>query len=235
MTTVGLLLVGHVDPRSVHVGGDYPELYGALLARHGVELRTYACDEGRFPASLAECDGWLCSPSRLSVYDDVPWLADVEDVLRGLVAEERPFVGICFGHQLLAQALGGEVRAAEIGWTVGVQRYDLLDQPWWVGADAPPAIELLASHQDQVVRLPDDARLWATSAACPNGGMVVGERAWTLQVHPEFTPALADSLLGIRLELLGAELVARARATLDRPLHRDLVAVWMARFFGADP
>lgn len=229
----GLLVVGHVDPASVHVAGDYAELYQAVLGPFGVEVVPYACDKGVLPASLRECDGWICSPSRLSVYDDVAWLRDVEDVLRALVREERPFVGICFGHQLLAQALGGEVRRAEVGWGVGAQDYRLLARPWFVTEDVD-TITLLASHQDQVVSVPDGAVRWAEAGYCPNGGMLVGERAWTLQVHPEFTPELVDHLLAGRVALLGQDVVDRARASVRRPLDRELVAAWMARTFGVE-
>ena len=112
---IGLLIVGHVDPKSVHIGGDYPELFGALLDGRGIELVRYDLDEGRFPNDVDECDGWLCSPSRLSTYDDVAWLADAGDLLRRIVATETPYVGICFGHQLLAQALGGLVEKSPYG------------------------------------------------------------------------------------------------------------------------
>ncbi len=108
---VGLLMVGHVDPKSQHIAGDYPELFGELLAPVGVELVRYDLDEGHFPADVAECEGWICSPSRLSAYDDVAWLADAEELLRRIIAAEAPYVGICFGHQLLAQAWAGASRS----------------------------------------------------------------------------------------------------------------------------
>ncbi len=229
MTRVGLLRVGHIDSRSVSIGGDYLDLFRHLLEPHGIELHEFGCDEGDLPASLDDFDGWLCSPSRRSTYDDLPWLPDVSALLRRLVAEERPLIGICFGHQLLAQALGGEVKRADDGWNIGVQDYAVLAQPWWMN---PPRdhVRLIASHQDQVVSLPPDATLLAGNDGCPNGGMLIGERAWTIQLHPEFTAALADSLLAGRVELLGADVVNAARASLANPTDQELVGRWMARF-----
>jgi GMP synthase-like glutamine amidotransferase len=233
VTRVGLLVVGHVDPKSVAIAGDYPALFEALLGPFGVELVPYALDEGRFPASLRECDGWICSPSRQSAYDNLPWIADAEDLHREIVAHEHAYVGICFGHQLLAQALGGRVARADDGWGVGVQEYALVES---LPCMEPrlDRVALIASHQDQVVEVPAAARVIATNDSCPVAGLAVGDRAWTLQGHPEFVPPLADHLLAGRVELIGAERVARARASLTRPLDRTVVGRWIAQFFARD-
>jgi GMP synthase-like glutamine amidotransferase len=231
---IGLLMVGHVDPKSLHLAGDYPELFADLLAGHDLELVRYDLDEDRFPDSPAECDGWMCGPSRSSAYDPLPWRADAEELLRRIVAAERPYVGICFGHQLLAQAHGATVERATDGWQVGVRDYEIVDhEPWMV----PPVagISLIASHQDQVMNLPDGATRLARAAdgGCPVAGFTLGPRAWTLQPHPEFIAPLADHLLAGRVELIGADRVAQARASLARPTSRTLVADWIAHFFSS--
>jgi len=227
----GLLVVGHVDEKSRHIAGDYPELFDALLAPVGIEVVPYAAEHGQLPASLDECDGWLCSPSRLSVYDDDAWINDVEDLLRDAIARERPFVGICFGHQLLAQALGGRVERAPDGWGVGVHSYDVVER---LPNMQPPLdrFALIASHQDQVVAVPDGARVIATSDFCPVAGLAAGERVWTVQGHPEFIPDLADHLLAGRRKLIGDERVGMARASLTQPTDRHTIAQWIAATFG---
>lgn len=230
MKKIGLFGVGHIDAGSLHVGGDYIELYNAILNPHDVELVLYKCDEGQFPASLKEMDGWMCSPSRLSVYEDHAWLRTMEDILRDIVRTETPFVGICFGHQLMAQSLGGTVRKADYGWGIGRKDYSVLVRRPWMDPSRD-TIHLAASHQDQVLELPSDVELWASSDYCPNGGMLIGERAWTLQVHPEFSPAVADSLLATRLALFGEEKAQAARNTLSQPLDQDLLARWISNFF----
>jgi GMP synthase-like glutamine amidotransferase len=227
---IGLLLVGHVGEASTHIAGDYPELFAALLRDAQVELVRYDLDLDRFPDSIDECDGWLVSPSRCSVTDAHPWIASAEELLRELLVRERPYVGICFGHQLAAQASGVEVRRADDGWQVGVQDYDVVQvRPWMV----PPAatVALIASHEDQVQQVPDSAELLLRSDGCPVAGLSFGERAWTVQPHPEFVPELADHLLGQRSRLVGAERVAAARATLAGPTDSSVLAGWIARFF----
>jgi GMP synthase-like glutamine amidotransferase len=229
---IGLLMVGHVDPKSQHIAGDYPELFSNILAPLGIELVRYDLDEGRFPDDSAECDGWICSPSRMSTYDPVDWLPDAESLLRDIIGNERPYVGICFGHQLLAQALGGRVERSPYGWGVGVKDYEVVVRKNWMEPTVD-RIALIGSHQDQVTVLPPNAELLFRSDYCPLGGFAIGDRAWTLQVHPEFVPPLADHLLAGRIELIGAERVQEARSTLDRPLDRHLVAGWMWQFFAS--
>ncbi len=229
---IGLLVVGHVDEASRAVAGDYPELFGALLAEHGIELVAYDVVAGNLPDSVTECDGWLCSPSRNSVTDDLPWIRPAEDLLREVIAAEQPYVGICFGHQLLARALGAPVARYPGGWQVGAQTYEVVQsRPWMVPAQ--PTITLIASHEDQVDSVPDGAELLArgTTGESRVAGFTLGQRAWTLQAHPEFVAPLADHLLARRVDLIGAEKVARARASLARPLDRAVVGSWIARFF----
>jgi GMP synthase-like glutamine amidotransferase len=234
---IGLLMVGHVDPNSVHIAGDYPELFTALLAGRDIELVRYDVDLGHMPDSVKECDGWLCGPSRSSTYDALEWRSDTESFLREVIAKEAPYVGVCFGHQLLAQALGATVARAEDGWQVGAHEYELVARPpWMTEAGAAERVTVIASHQDQVVALPDGAELLAREAdgACPIAGFTVGQRAWTIQPHPEFVAPLADHLLAGRVELIGAAKVAAARESLSRPLDQATVADWIARFF-TDP
>ena len=226
---VGLLMVGHVADTAQHIAGDYPELFGSLLANHNIELVRYDLDADRFPNSTDECDAWLSSPSRCSAYDSHPWIASTEDLLRELIARERPYVGICFGHQLLAQALGGAVTRSPNGWEVGVHEYEIVERTPWM-EPFQPSLALIASHEDQVAQLPSSARGFAQASGCPIAGMLVGDRAWTLQAHPEFTAELADHLLAARIDLIGASKVSRARASLDRRLDRAVVAEWIAEF-----
>jgi len=226
---LGLLVCGHVHPAALSVGGDYPELFRSLLAPLGFDVVAFDVDQGVLPASLDDCDGWITSPARASVNDDLPWIRDFEVVISQLVAEARPFVGICFGHQLLARAMGGRVERASTGWGVGAQRYDIVEyRPWMV----PPAEQmvLIASHEDQVVQLPSDARLLARSDSCPNAMFSVGDRAIGIQAHPEFTAALSRALTDLRVELIGEAGAADARESLSTPLDRQLAAEWIAQF-----
>ena len=228
---MGLLVCGHVHPAAQSIGGDYPELFDALFAPLGVEVIAYSVDQGCLPATIQECDGWVTSPSRNSVNDGEPWIAGLEAFVGELVRAEHPFAGICFGHQLLARALGGSVSRAPGGWGVGVQRYDVVEHRWWM--DPPPTnagFRLVASHEDQVTALPPGGVVLASSASCPVAAFEVGDRAIGLQPHPEFDGEISARLLDLRADIIGADIVTAARDTLSEVPDRELVARWIVRF-----
>jgi GMP synthase-like glutamine amidotransferase len=224
-------MFGHVPRAVAATHGDYPELFGKLLAPHDAQLEVFAVDEGRLPASLDDCDAWIGCPSRSSVLGDDPWLRDATDLVGAIVEAERPFAGICFGHQLLGQAMGGRVERATSGWGVGAQRYDVVaTRPWMDPPAHDGAFTLIASHEDQVVELPPGATCLARTDHCPNAMFQVGERAVGLQPHPEFTAAISGELVGARRELIGEQRADAALASLADPLDRELMAGWIVGF-----
>lgn len=224
---IGLLVCGHVHPDAQDLGGDYPELFRELFEPRGFEIVPFAAEEGRLPDTVDECDAWLTSPSRASVTDDLPWIASVSEFLVDAVRAERPVIGICFGHQLLAEALGGRVERAEVGWGVGVKTYDVVSHKPWMNP-ALDRVRLVASHEDQVTVLPDGAELLMSAPYCPNAAYVLGERCVALQPHIEFSPELSGRLMTIREAITPPEILAAARPTLGLGVDRTIVAGWFA-------
>ncbi|MDQ2677634.1 MAG: hypothetical protein M3Y51_02735 [Actinomycetota bacterium] len=229
--TIGLLLCDHLDPDVVEQVGDYTELFPAAFGPAGVDLRIYDVTAGEFPASLDECDGWIISGSRRSAYEDEGWIHELSALIVRLVSEQRPTAGICFGHQLIAQSLGGLVELADVGWGVGGKRFDLVEHPEWIDPERDD-FTLLMSHRDQVTRLPEGAELVATSAYCPVGAYRIGEHVFCVQGHPEFVPQLSSILMRKRREIIGDEVVDAGLMSLEGPLDQDRVVDWIADFFG---
>ncbi len=235
--SVGLILCDHLDPDPASVDGDYPVLYPAAFAHHGLDIRVYEATEGRLPDDLDECDAWMISGSRRSAYEDEGWILDVKDLIASNVEAGRPQVGVCFGHQLAALALGGEVQRAEVGWGVGGRTFDVVaPAEWMTGPDGAPAerFTLLMSHRDQVTRLPDGADLVATSEYCPVAAYRIDDRLFCVQGHPEFTPGLSEVLMEMRRGAIGDDVVDAGLASLHPPappLDQDLVSGWIAAFY----
>lgn len=228
---IGLVQCGHVHPDLVPTLGDYPELFADLLAPHGIVLTTFDVDHGQFPTDLTEFDGWVISGSANSAYEDLPWIHQTEDLLRELVVEQAPMVAVCFGHQLLAQALGGRVAKSPDGWGAGVHRYEFVDDlPIWMQPAPTMPVRIIASHQDQVVELPEGARILARTDHCPIAAYELGPSVFAIQPHPEFTAAISQGLVERRRDRIGADASDAALASLSQPLDQELVAAWMAGF-----
>ena len=228
---VGILQCDNLDPPVADVGGDYDALYGELLDRPDLELVPYAAHRGRLPGSTTECDAWLIGGSRCSVYDDEAWILDLRRFTRRILDDDRPLVGVCFGHQMIGLELGAPVGAAPGGWTVGAVEYQLHDTPpgdEGSGAfDASDTFTVAAVHRDQVFELPDGATLLSSSETTPIAGFTVGSRVLAVQPHPEFGVEVAGVLYRHRAERVGQRLVDDAVASLASGLDRRRVAEWM--------
>ncbi len=225
--TIGLLLCDHLDPDVAEVVGDYTELFPAAFGPAGIDLRVYDVTAGQFPATTDECDGWVISGSRRSVYEDEGWIRDLHDVAHELVTRERPVAGICFGHQLIARTLGGTVERAEVGWGVGVREFRVVAPGPTMDPDTM-SFSILTSHRDQVLVLPEGAQLVATAEYCPVGAYRIGEHVLCVQGHPEWVPALSRLLIGRRREQIGDDTSDAALASLEQPLDHGRVVSWMA-------
>jgi GMP synthase-like glutamine amidotransferase len=191
---IGILKTGRPPKPAIEQFGTYPDMFMNLLGREAYEWRTYAVDEGDLPARPEDCDAYIVTGSSAGVYDAEPWIAPAMDFLREAKGKSA-LVGICFGHQLMAQAFGGQVIKSPKGWGVGEHVYEVLHAEPWM--DEPVLrIRLPASHQDQVVEKPAGAEVFVASEFTPFAGLVwPNDKAISLQPHPEFDPAYAKSLI----------------------------------------
>jgi GMP synthase-like glutamine amidotransferase len=206
---IGLLECDHVDDRFHGIDGDYSDMFDNLL---GVELVPYDAVNLDLPLSPDECDGWLATGSRFSVYDDAEWIARLQGFVREVHAAQAPFVGICFGHQLLAHSIGGRTEKSTVGWGVGA--IDTQIDTHIDAHDGDDAL-LLYMHQDQVTALPDGAIVLGRADHCPNAMLQVGSMLG-VQAHPEFSAEFVDALLDARVDRIGPDVTARAKKSLER-------------------
>lgn len=219
---IGILLTGHVPDPLLAENGDYDRIFAHMLDGHGFEFDCYPVVDGQFPDSATDADGWLITGSRHGAYEDLPWIAPLEDLVRDIHARGLPLIGVCFGHQVIAQALGGKVEKFDGGWAVGRQEYQTDDGP----------VVMNAWHQDQVTQLPEGAEVLASSPFCENAIVAYGDTIWTVQPHPEFTAPYLEGVIRTRGKgVVPDALLDAARATLDQPNDSGAIAGHMAAFF----
>ncbi len=231
---IGLLECDHVLERFRHIAGDYRDMFGAMFNRHApqITLRPFDVCNGELPSSLDACDAYLATGSRFSAYDDVDWIHSLRDFVRRLRDAGKPFVGVCFGHQILAEALGGKVTKAATGWGVGVHNVEVMkSEPpelWMRPEQSSCGLQYM--HQDQVARLPEDAVVIGRSDHCPVAMFRAGDSMLGVQAHPEFPKAYSEALLLDRIERIGEERVKVALASLSQPTDESVVAKWIVEF-----
>lgn len=233
---IGILEAGKLNEALVARHGDYTAMFAGLLGGRDPALtfRTWSAVEGDVPADPAAADAWLVTGSRHGVYDGLPWIAPLEAFLRRAREAGRPIIGVCFGHQVLAEALGGRAVKSEKGWGIGTHEYRILRRPGWMSG-APERVRAHALHQDQVVAIPGDATVLATSPFCEYAALAYGDPelpdAISVQPHPEFDAAFMRALIERRSgEGIPADEARAALTGLGGPVESTELARWFLAY-----
>ena len=229
---LGVLKTGRPPRPAIPQFGTYPDMFMDLLGRDAYDWRVYAADEGEYPAAPEDCDAYIVTGSSSGVYDEDPWIGQLLEFLRSAKGRAK-LVGVCFGHQAMAQAFGGQVVKSPKGWGIGAHEYAVIGREPWM--DAPPTVRLAASHQDQVVEKPPGAEVIVASEFTPFAGFVYRDQpAISIQPHPEFRPDYAKALIEARRGKVYPDADAdRAVASLDQPNDRARVSAWIGRFLAS--
>ncbi|MBI1339438.1 type 1 glutamine amidotransferase [bacterium] len=211
----------------------YPAMFASLLehADAKFDFKTVSVIRGDALPDLASVEAILITGSPLGVYDEAAWMEPLRQMIRNAAEKKIPMVGVCFGHQIMADAFGGEVRKSEKGWGVGRHTYTIHERRDWM-IDAGASFSLAASHQDQVITLPPGAHVLAGSEHTAFALLEYRDfPGISFQGHPEFTDGFAATLYNHRRGVsLTDEQADEAIGSLSRPDDNALVAEWIVAF-----
>ena len=220
---IGILQTGHVPEELAEKHGVYPDMFAELLEGYGFSYETWPVVDNVFPESVHDAQGWLITGSKHGAYEDHAWIPPLEEFIRNIYTAEIPLIGVCFGHQIMAQALGGKVERFGGKWGVGNQDYTF---------STGETSTLIAMHQDQVVKAPPEATTTATSEFCEHAAFSYKGNAISIQPHPEFSQEFIRDLVEMRRgSIIPEDQADAALADLDRENDAADYAAQMAAFF----
>ena len=234
---IGILETGLPPKELSDVYGRYGEMFVKFV---GDEDKTFSFEiftvvEGQFPESISLCDGYLITGSKFSAYEDLPWIHCLKSLIQEIHKAELPMIGVCFGHQVIAEALGGKVEKFDGGWGVGIHQYTIDQSQPDVIPDSQKTLTINAFHQDQISVLPEGAKAFASSPFCEYAGLVYGDKILTVQAHPEFSIPFTDALISSdRADMVPTDRREKALGKLkesDAALDSDVLCQMMQKFF----
>jgi GMP synthase-like glutamine amidotransferase len=240
--TIGILRADDIPVELNTDFGQYPQMIedlivSANLARKAeaknLEFRVYAVNREEYPEDIHEVDGYIITGSKSSVYDPDPWIAKLQSFVATLHRNKKNTVGICFGHQIIASALGGKTEKAPIGWGLGVIATEMTDTAAIKSLglqNGQSNINLLYSHQDQVTQPAPGSALLASTDICPAAIIAIDQHILSFQGHPEFSYDYARALYNLRRERYPEHTYKNAMASLEEQEHGALVANWIIDF-----
>ena len=233
MYRLGLLACDFVPDDLSDRFDDYPTMFAQALAAAEVPVdwQVYRAYAGELPHDVEECDGYMTTGSRNGANDSEPWISALIKFVQRLVESKRPLVGICFGHQIIAHALGGEVQQSKRGWGIGVHNYSLREKPAWMSLNGA-TFTVPVCHQDQIEQLPVGATVLAGNAHCGNFMVQFNETTLGIQGHPEFQPAYIEALLATRSDIIPEPTFSAAQNSLSAKHDNSDIMRTLGRFLG---
>eukprot|EP01116_Phalansterium_solitarium_P010803 TRINITY_DN260_c1_g1_i1.p1 TRINITY_DN260_c1_g1~~TRINITY_DN260_c1_g1_i1.p1 ORF type:complete len:270 (+),score=54.52 TRINITY_DN260_c1_g1_i1:104-913(+) len=215
--------------------GDIDLQYSKLLSSSdpSISTKSFSATKGVFPtqSDIDELDGFVITGSKFSAYEDQPWINQLKDFVRQLDSRQKKVLGVCFGHQVAAEALGGKVE--KVGWNMSHETVKMNDAvPELKGELSKDSLDVLCIHQDQVTKVPPGCTVWGSNEACSVQGFVKGQHLATIQAHPEFTGAVLRDLI-LSKKHIPSDVVDRALETVDLPTDSKHVADWAIKFFSS--
>lgn len=234
---IAILETGRVPDQMLDTHGDYPSMFTRILGdavSSDVTFSPVAVIDGVFPDAPSDFDGYVITGSKFGIYDDEPWIPPLLEFIRETAKDNIRQVGICFGHQAMAEAFGGKVIKSQMGWGCGIHGYEILETRPWMD---PPGerTSVAVMHQDQVTEIPQGAKILGGSEFCPFGILEYAQGpAISFQCHPEFGKQYSADLIDFRRgDRIPEQIADIGLASLRRDLNSPVVSRWIMNYLTA--
>ena len=224
---IGILNADTVELPGASAFGQYPEMFSKIFwaIDPTIQFETYEVQFDHYPKKINDCDAYLITGSKASAYEEKNWINKLKKFVQTLHQNKTKLIGICFGHQIIAEALGGSVKNSPKGWHVGVDSISLFKQEFDFDFE-DGEFNLVFSHQDEVVKLPENAKLIAGSAVCPNGMFVINNHILCTQGHIELKKDFAKLIYEFRKNQIGdAKYLTACKTLIDETDELAVVKV----------
>lgn len=235
MARITIIETGLVPQEHRERHGSFPDMFARMIraADPTATVDVVSIPNGDALPDPRKVEAILITGAAAGVYDELAWMAPLEDFVRKAYVNQTPMVGVCFGHQLIAQALGGVVRKSEKGWGIGRHVYQVLPENGVIDGET---IAIPCSHQDQVIEAPSDALTILSSDFTPHAGLLYANgTTLTVQSHPEFDVEFAQVCCDLRDGKAPEDVVATARASLAEPMDSAKLGGAITRFLARRP
>jgi GMP synthase-like glutamine amidotransferase len=230
MVKLCILQTGEIHPEMDPSIPRYEPLYRGLFSPFDdYDLSFYLVREGIFPDSIDDHDAFLITGSAAGTYEDHDWLDPLRALVREIHEATKPLVGICFGHQIIADALGGITGKSPKGWGLGLRHVTVCNAPDWMD-EVSDGYDLLYVHQDQVNTVPKGATVIAGNSFCPIAAYTLGNHVLSIQGHPEFTAEVVRAMIDFRIDPIETDAGSEAKETLSLSPDNEKIGRAIVRF-----
>lgn len=227
--TVGILNADELALEVENKFGNYSDMFQQLFQNSPFVFKSYQVTQEIYPTDINECDAYLITGSKFSAYENITWIIKLKEFIKELHRQNKKLIGICFGHQIIAEALGGQVTKSSNGWGVGLMDSEIIcNKPWM--EPKIPSYALLISHQDQVEKLPEHAICIASNHFCPNSSFQLNENILTFQGHPEFSKEYLLQIINMRRKVIGEDIYRSALSSIDNKADTSIIISWIENF-----
>lgn len=228
---IGILQTDSVRPELIGQFGNYPDMFQSLFSQidPSLDFEIYDVQHGKYPNTIHDCDAYVTTGSKASVYDNESWIKTLKKYIISLHEQNKKLIAVCFGHQLVAEAFGGKTEKSPKGWGVGVHTVQVHTTKPWMQPQLT-TFNVVVSHQDQVTQLPNNAELIAGNTFCPYSMFQLGNNIITIQGHPEFSKPYANTMMNYRANIIGKTTFNDGIKSLNKPTDDLVIAKWFIDF-----